>query len=164
MIALDAGPEETGSLAAGALVVTGALDGGGALVVTWVLGGGGALVVTTGALLGGGGGALLVAGAPVPGEPVFGADDDEDDEDDEDEGGEGDEGDEGGALDVLDGDEGCGDGEAAGGAVGVLGVPGPDEVPSVVFKVTYCPNRSRVPVGGSVTVTCASSAGRVFPA
>lgn len=176
MIALDAGPEETGSLAAGALVVTGALDGGGALVVTGVLGGGGALVVT-GALLGGGGGggALLVAGAPVAVEPVFGAGEDggAEDEGGKDEGGK-DEGadvegadDDGGALGVLDGGEDRGDGEVVGGAVGAPDVPGPDGpdgVPSVVLRVTYCPNRSRVPAGGSETVTCASSAGRAFPA
>jgi hypothetical protein len=168
VIALDAGPEETGSLAAGALAVTGALDGGGALVVIGVLGGGGALVVT-GALLGGGGGggALLVTGAAVPVEPVFGAGEDggNEDEGDEDEGDK-DEGadDDGGALDVLDGGEDRGDGVVAGGAVGPPEVPGPEEVPSAVLRVTYCPNRSRVPAGGSETVTLASSAGRFFPA
>jgi hypothetical protein len=40
----------------------------------------------------------------------------------------------------------------------------PDELPPAVLSVTYCPNRSPVPAGGSDAVTRASSAGGVLPA
>ncbi|GAA3837159.1 hypothetical protein GCM10022403_082190 [Streptomyces coacervatus] len=168
MIAIEAGPEDAGSLVAGALLagslMPGALvvPGGGALVVTEALGGGALLV--TGALTGG---ELIV----VDGEP----------------GGALDGGDLelGGALDVGAEDDGPGplldgeDGETGddvgddddddGGAVdgpeveGTGGVLAPSDVPPATLSVTYSPNPSSRPAGGSDAVTRAPSGGLVRP-
>jgi hypothetical protein len=180
------GPVVAGSLVAGGgvagLVVTGALLGGSLVV--------GALVVAGG----GGGGALLVTGAPVGGEPVeagalgglldFPGDgepgavlDDGGEEDapglplDEDGGGEEDS--PGRPPDDPEGPDfggvlvgGVFAPEEGGGGV-VVGLVPPPEVlvplPATV-SITYCPNGSSAPAGGSVAVTLAPSDGTPCPA
>lgn len=178
-----AGPLAAGALTVaggGALLVTGLPGGGGALVVTGLPGGGGALGgggarVVAGLLLGGP--ALVVAGLlvvrPAPavdggaldggGWELGGGLD----------GGGGAEDEPGPLLDPDDGGDGADgwglsdpDEPDGGGTWGVLGPTDvlPDELPPAVLSVTYCPNRSSVPAGGSEAVTRASSAGSASPA
>lgn len=160
MATLAVGSSGADSLLGGGAPV---VSGGGATVVT----GGGALVVVSGGELVTAGGALVTE---VDGEVGGDGEADVDGPD----GVPGDGVLEGGGFDVPPLDPG---GEVPGGEV--PGVDGPDvegvegggsegggevgpppgDDPSATLTVTYCPNRSVVPAGGSVAVTRALSAG-----
>lgn len=174
-MALVLGSPVAGSLVGGgALVVTGSLDGGGLVTSGGVLvtSGGGELVV--GSVLGGelgGTGSELDGLLDFGGDSELGAVLDEGGEDDvpgllldedggvdEDEEGEDDEGDEDGGVVVVD------PGGLEDGGTGVVVVPPPEAgVPPATLSITYCPNCSSVPAGGSVAVTLAPSGGSPCP-
>jgi hypothetical protein len=181
--ALLAGSLVAGSLTLGALVVSG--GGGG--------GGGGAVVVALDVVLDGGavdsgGGFEVDAEDEGPG-PVLGGEDGdvdggvegglddgfEDEDEDEDEGE-----DDGGGVDFVAEDDDPGGvpdpSDAPPDAPPGVPLEAPPEVPPgfssdvppdappATVSVTYAPNPSAVPAGGSDAVTRASSAGRRFPA
>lgn len=168
-----AGAVEAGTLVSGgggAPVVTGALGGGAFVVCGGVtVGAGGALVVGSlvaagGAEVGGGGedggaedGGPLV-GPGLVGRGLEGCGPEGPEPGPEDEGG-------GTEVDGEEGEEG----EDAGGADGVDGVEvdglrAGGEFPPATLNVTYSPNRSSVPAGGSDLVTRAPSGGSAPPA
>lgn len=109
------------------------------------------------------GGALDVGGEDEGPAPLLDGADGDDGEDGED-GDDGEAGEDGGAVDGGPEVEG-----GAGGVVDPSDVPPdlppdvPPGVPPATLSVTYSPNPSSVPVGGSDAVTRASSGGRSFP-
>ncbi|PTM96970.1 hypothetical protein C7821_104354 [Streptomyces sp. VMFN-G11Ma] len=181
--ALLAGSLVAGSLTLGALVVSGGGGGGG--------GGGEAVVVALDVVLDGGavdsgGGFEVVAEDEGPG-PVLGGEDGDVDggvegglddgfEDEDDDGFEDDDEDDGAGVDLVAEDEGPGGVPDPSDAPPGVPPEAPPEVPPgfssdvppdappATVSVTYAPNPSAVPAGGSDAVTRASSAGRRFPA